>query len=134
MFFVSRCSLITNHDKCNCQQRDKCSIPGNCLAKSVIYQAEVTTHDDQEIKKYIGMTANDFKQWYRNHKKSFCNTKKANETELSKYIWNLKTKNRDFEIKWSIIKHAAAYRNGSRRCNDCLEEKLIITKVDKKTF
>ena len=43
----------TNDDNYNCQQRDKCPIPGNCLAKGV--------NGDGETKIYIGMTANDFK-------------------------------------------------------------------------
>jgi hypothetical protein len=36
------------------------------------------------------MTANYFKERYRNHKKSFTNATYKNETELSKYIWKLK--------------------------------------------
>ena len=131
----SRNNPRTNTEKCNCRQRNSHQrpIPGNCLAKSIIYQAEVTTPDDGEMKKCIGMTANDFKQRYRNHLKSFRNEKHANETELSKHVWNLKIKKkRDFSIKWSIVRRRAAYRNRSRRCNLCLEEKLMIMKADKK--
>ena len=44
--------------------------------------------DKDETKKYIGITANEFKQRYRNHSKSLCDvTIYSNETELSKYIW-----------------------------------------------
>jgi hypothetical protein len=41
----------------------------HCLESSLVYQAEVTTRDNGEIKHYIGMTANSFKERYRNHKK-----------------------------------------------------------------
>ena len=117
---------------CNCQRPVECPIPGNCLTKSVVYQAEVTTNDNDETKKYIGITANEFKQRYRNHAKSFQHQKYANDTELSKYIWKLKTGNRDYNIKWSIIKHVAAYKVEQKRCNLCLEEKLLLMKAKKK--
>ena len=32
-----------------------------------------------------------------------------NKTELSKYIWDLKEKNQNFTMKWSIVEHAAAF-------------------------
>ena len=43
----------------------------------------------------------------------------------------LKIGNRDHHIKWSIIKHVAAYKAGSKRCNLCLEEKLLLMKAKK---
>ena len=49
-------------------------------------------------------------------------------TELSKHVWKLKIGNRDHHIKWSIIKHVAAYNAGSKRCNLCLEKKLLLMK------
>ena len=106
---------------------------GKCLTKNLVYQDEVTTNDNNETKKYIGITANEFKQRYRNHSKSFRDVKYSNETELSKYIWKLKTDNRAF-IQWSIVKRVAPYTAGSRRCNLCLEEKLLIMKAKNKHF
>ena len=38
-----------------------------CLTKDLVYQAEVTTKEDNDIKTYIGMTATTFKDRYRNH-------------------------------------------------------------------
>ena len=80
------------------------------------------------------MTANPFKERYRNHTKSFKDKKYANETELSKYIQDLKEKKRVFTIKWEILKRAATYTIETRRCNLCLEEKLSILKADKRTL
>ena len=113
---------------CNCRRADECPTGGKCLQKSVVNKAEVTTADNQEKKVYIGVTANAFKERYRNHRKSFKNWKYANETELSKFVWKLKTANRNFTTKWSILKQIPSCKIGSTRCNLCLEEKLIIMK------
>ena len=75
------------------------------------------------------MTANSFKEGYRNHIKSFKDGKYSNETELSKYIWDLKSNNQSFSIKWAIMKRAVAYTSGAKRCNLRLEEKLCIMKA-----
>ena len=80
---------VPTQNKCNCRRKEECPIPENCLATNVIYKAEVTTTDNAETKKYIGMTSNEFKVRYRNHTKSFREEKHSNETELSKYIWDL---------------------------------------------
>jgi hypothetical protein len=66
----------------------------------------VTTRNTNSTKHYIGMTANTFKERYRDHIKSFQNKKYSNDTELSKYIWNLKENGQDFDVTWSILKHA----------------------------
>ena len=111
-----------------------CPTDGKCLTQSVVYQADVTTHDNQEKKIYVGVTANEFKDRYQNHIKSFRNEKYSCDTGLSKYIWKLKTAKRNFDIKWSLIKRVPAYKVGSKRCNLCLEEKLILMKGRKKNF
>ena len=36
-----------------------------------------------------------------------------------------------YTIKWSIMKKVKAYKPGSKRCNLCLEEKLLIMKAKK---
>ena len=119
------------NSSCNCRNKNECPLPGNCLATNVIYKAVVTTTDNTQSKEYIGMTANEFKQRYRNHQKSFRDDKYENETELSKYVWSLKKNDRSFNLSWAILGHAAAYRSGSKQCNLCLEEKLHLVKSDK---
>ena len=44
---------------------------------------------------------------------------------------NLKEKQQDFTINWSILKRADSYSSGGKRCNLCLQEKLCILKADK---
>ena len=100
----------------------------------MVYKVEVTTADNQEKKAYIGVTANTFKERYRNHVKSFKNRKYANETELSKFVWKLKSANRNFTTKWSILKQIPPCKTGTTKCNLCREEKLIIMKGRKKNL
>ena len=75
-----------NNEDCNCRTKENCPLQGNCLVSNVIYKAEVSTVDDGERKNYIGMTANQFKQRYNNHTKSFPDKCYSKETELSNYI------------------------------------------------
>ncbi len=49
---------------CNCKNKAKCPIPGNCNQKNVVYQAEV--HGDGKIMRYYGSTI-DFKARYSKH-------------------------------------------------------------------
>jgi hypothetical protein len=55
--------------KCNCKKANECPLGKHCLESSLVYQAEVRTRDNGEIKHYVGMTANYFIERYRNHKK-----------------------------------------------------------------
>ena len=56
------------------------------------------------------------------------------KTELPKYVWNLKDKGEDFTIKWSVAAKAFPYTCGSKRCDLCLTEKLLIAKADQRTL
>ena len=67
-----------------------------------------------------------FKTRYGNHKISFANSNRKDETSLSNFIWDLKSKGKDFSINWSIAKHAAPYSPVSKYCNLCLTEKTLI--------
>ena len=107
-------------------QVHECPMSKNCLAKSVIYQATVKTSDKRPIETYVGLTENEFKTRYTNHKASSSNYEKRNSTELSKYIWNLKNNNISYSIRWKIVKRAKSYSNASKRCNLCIWEKYFI--------
>ena len=111
---------------CNCRNANECPLNNMCLTKDLVYQAEVITKEDNDIKTYIGMTATTFKDRYRNHKKSFEDIKHENDTELSKHVWKLKLDNKQFSIYWSILSRASSIKAGGNSCNLCLEEKLQI--------
>ena len=57
---------------------------------------------------------------------TFKNVSKRNSTELSKHVWNLKDKNIDFKIKWTILHKSKPYNNKSIKCHLCLLEKYYI--------
>ena len=111
---------------CNCRRPAECPMDGNCLKESVIYQATVTTEDNNPPQTYVGLTENSFKTRYSNHKTSFCNSNKRLSTELSKHIWHLRDNNANFKVTWKILKQAAPYNPASNRCNLCLWEKYFI--------
>ena len=96
-----------------------------------LYECAVITNEDESSEKiYRGATENEFKARYPNHVLSFNNGKYKNITELSKYIWKLKDEKKVHSLKWRILKKSQAYRNGSKRCNLCLTEKLMIISAD----
>ena len=84
------------NDECNCRKTDECPLLGQCLKKSVVYQATVTcTNHNKPDETYVGLTSNTFKTRFTNHKNSFKYRKKKHSTELSNYIWQLKDNNID---------------------------------------
>lgn len=111
---------------CNCRKPNECPLNGNCLMKSVIYQATVTTSDDNSKETYIGLTKNEFKERYNGHKSTFNNKNKRHSTELSKHIWSLKEQQKDFKIEWTILREAKSYNNRTKRCQLCTMEKFYI--------
>ena len=101
---------------CNCRKKEECPLEGNCLPKGIVYQAQVTSASKTET--YVGLTT-EFKARFRNHQVSFNNETCKNDTELSKYIWQLKSKEQRFTIKWKILAKAKSYSNLTKRCNLC---------------
>ena len=112
---LERTPVQTQRRNCNCRIPGQCLLRGNCWAKNIAYKAEVTTTEESEMKQCIGMTANTFKERYGNHKKSISKVDYCNKTELSNHVYKLKMNGKYFQIKWSIIKHAAAFVSASRR-------------------
>ena len=115
---------------CNCKKFE-CPLKNDrfsCRTKSVIYEAAVKTKNNNETRTYIGLTANEFKtRWYQ-HRHDFSNKNKMDSTELSKYIWNLKNNNIKFELKWRIIRKVTEMKNGNQMCRLCLTEANMIIK------
>ena len=122
--------------QCNCRRPAECPLEGACLTSDLVYQATVKTTGaatNSEMH-YIGSTATTFKLRYGNHKASFTHANKANQTELSKHVWELKRKKTDFQVTWKILQRAPSYTNKAKRCQLCLTEKLLIARADKSTL
>ena len=116
----------TNTRTCNCRVKTDCPLDGNCLTKSVVYQATVTETNTEKTETYVGLCETEFKTRYYNHKTSFKHETKQHSTELSKHVRNLKNTNTPHTIKWKIIQTARPYNNISKRCQLCILEKFII--------
>ena len=71
-----------------------------------------------------------FKARRRNHQTSFNNEKCKNSTELSKYIWELKSKNEQYTIGWKILEKAKPYTNLTGKCQLYTAEKHFIIKPE----
>lgn len=57
----------------------------------------------------MGLTATEFKTRWQNHQMSFKHETRRNDTELSKYLWELKEKKKEFRVSWKILAKARAY-------------------------
>lgn len=119
-------------EKCNCRKKSECPLAKqgvSCRTSCAIYKAEITTKTERKY--YIGLCETAFKTRYYNHKTSFNNRGKANQTELSKLVWKLKDKNEEFELEWSILKTTKPLKDGDSTCRLCLLESNEILHADK---
>ena len=135
-------SIISNHNTkvqtpdpepckrtCSCRRKEHCPLDGNCLAECIVYQATITTAT-KPARHYFGLTEGNFKTRYNAHMHSFRTEQGKKATELSKYVWDLKSEDLEYDIKWKMAQKAAPYRCGSRRCDICLSEKAVIATGD----
>ena len=118
----------SSNRSCNCRQREHCPLKGRCLEKTLIYKATIKA--ENSTTSYIGSTESTFKERYTSHKSSFQHEKQSSSTSHSSYIWELKKKKIPYELTWEIMKKASPYKCGTRRCDLCLTEKLLILKSD----
>ena len=118
--------MLSCFRSCNCRNKECCPLEGYCLRECMVYEAKVST--DNNFKLYYGTCEGEFKFRFYNHTKSFRD--RANETELSKYIWQLKDESKSYNIRWNIFIDATPYKCGTRRCDLCLTEKYVIACAD----
>ena len=110
--------------KCNCWRKTECPLGNRCLTSGIVYLATVST--DEKTETYVGLTDTPFKSRYANHKQSFNKSTYKNQTELSKYIWDLKEKKKSFRLSWRILGRARRYSNTTKKCGLCTLEKYFI--------
>ena len=104
-----------------------CPMDGNCLSECFIYKTSVIATAN---KYYYGTCENTLKERYNNHKCSFRIKSREKKTELSKYVWELKEKDINYFINWDIAMKSHKYACGSRKCDLCVYEKLLIARAD----
>ena len=99
-----------------------CPVQGECETPNIIYQCVVKEPENGKSESYIGLTSRTFKDRYTKHRSSINNENSKQKTTLSKYIWDLKRRNVNFELKWKIISKAKPYSPSSKCCELCLRE------------
>ena len=112
---------------CNCRVKEACPLDGSCRATNIVYQATLTTEQDPPATDtYIGLTENEFKSRFSNHKTSFKLKNHSKETTLSLKIWDLKNQQIPYNLKWKIIGRALPFSPITGVCNLCTLEKYCI--------
>ena len=94
-----------------------------------IYIHATVTAPGTPRKVYYGLTADTFKKRYGVHKQSF-KDKDYNQTALSIYVWELKSRGKTASIEWEIASKAIPYQCGTRKCDLCIVEKTAIALAD----
>ena len=131
-------SKILNKDRdkiqrpCNCRIKECSPLNGKCLHQCMIYKAEVSTNTS--YKEYYGASEGEFKSRHNIYTQSFRNISHINDTELSKYLSTLKANGTDYHLKWTVEPYASGYKCGTRKCDLCLTEKMIIALPDQRFY
>ena len=110
--------------QCSCTKNNPCPLGGQCLKKNIIYKATVTL-EDQSKSTYTGLCSTEFKKRLAVHKDSFKNEDR-NQTSLSNFIWDLKRKNKKFEVNWEILDRGEPFSPITNKCALCDKEKFYI--------
>ena len=117
---------VKESKSCNCIVKSECPLSGQCQVIDIIYKCTALS-PGKPNKVYLGTAEGDFKKRFCNHRKLFNNEGSANETTLSKYIWELKeASNSSSTLVWSIARKVPPYSNISKMCLLRLHEKLEI--------
>ena len=111
---------------CNCQDKNRCPLIGNCRMKNLIYKC--TSLIESNVKKvYLGFSKGEFKKnSYYNPQQLFQNENCKKSTTLLAFLWSIKSKEQNVNLKWEIMRQATPYSNISKRYLLYLHEKLAI--------
>ena len=132
-------SAISSHNKnilaktpnpaslCNCRNPSTCPFSGKCLTPAVIYKGDVNA-EGETTSEYMGLSEPPVKERTSDHRTSFNDARYEKKTELSKKVWEIKLKDKQPVVTWSIVRKTTPYRAGSKYCNLCLWEKYHIMK------
>ena len=123
-------SVAPTARECSYHHKSHCPLTEKCLSECLVYHTQVDRSDINQTKNYYGTCKKTFKERYNSHTASFRNKNLKKITELSKYTWELKNNNITYDLKWSIAYKAHPYTRGTRKCDLCLTEKLVIIKAE----
>ena len=101
-----------------------------CLTSDIVCKAKVSNETNNEGKRYLGASETPFKGRFRNHTRKFIHKTYEKCTELSKYIWTLKSYGITPIVTWSF---AQRIKTAANFCKLCLIESFyIIRSLDDK--
>ena len=112
---------------CNCRIKDDCPLQQKCLTEAVVYKATIKTQNDTQT--YIGSTEKDFKQRYYAHKGDMNRKENRFKTALANYVWECKDRGDIPTVTWEFMRKCNKYKCGTRKCDLCLTEKMIILRM-----
>ena len=99
-----------------------------------MHKAKVSSKSNNECQRYLGPSETSLKERFRNHTRDFKRKRYEKCTELSKYIWTLKSHGMTPVVKWSIVKRVNT-KTAANYCKLCLAEKFYtIQSVDDKNL
>ncbi len=91
--------------KCNCRDQDACPLKGECLIDNIrcLFSRGNKQQKQRTEKLHRPHSTDVQRQPLYKHRNSLRYRTKANNTELFKYVWSLRDKNIDAEIRWCIL-------------------------------
>ena len=95
------------------------------MTPKIIYCDDVSNEANNDQQFYFGLAETTFKGCYNNHKWDVKHIKSHYNTELTKYIWNLKNNSIKYNIQWKVVDEVYGNAN-STKCKLCLTEELWI--------
>ena len=127
-------SIISGHNRnilnpkqksfgCNCRKKDNCPLNGECLISKAIYRADVSNEANNGQKFYFGSAEATFEEPFNNQKRDVKRIKYQYNTELTKYIGNLKNNSIKYNIQWRVVDKVYGNAN-STICKLCFTEKF----------
>ena len=116
--------------KCNCRKTSECPLDGKCLTANVIYEATVSTANEEKV--YVGSTGRTFKDRFNGHKHSLRHKDSTQHTELSKYVWRMRSAGESPTIKWRILHSLRVPDRPQKICATCNLERIEIAAAKRK--
>ena len=95
------------------------------MTPKVIYHSDISNAANNNQKFYFGVAETTFKECCSNHKQDVKPIKYQYNTELTKYIWNLKNNSINYNIQWKVVDKVYGNAN-STMCKLFLIEQLWI--------
>ena len=110
---------------CSCRNKESCPLGNECLSKSIIYEATVTSKPEDVEKRYVGLCSTSFKERLALHKQHMNNKAHRTKCELANHVWELKDAGKEFKLEWKILKKVRGRLVGGA-CRLCTTEQLYI--------